>query len=173
MTPMVAVSQRGSVMLEFTLCAIPLIFVIISLFWMGMGMWEYHTLAEAVNETARYASLHGADCVGQTCATTVEQIANTLAARASGIPPGKLNVTLTSVAQNYTCNPLSTCQTSSSAWPSLAGNTAVTASQAGTDISINATYQFVSPIAMLVPRYGAVRFGIFTLGANSTQPVIY
>jgi Flp pilus assembly protein TadG len=166
-------SRRGLAMLEFTLHAIPLLFVIISLFWMSMGMWEYHTLAEAVNETARYAALHGADCVGQTCATTVEQIANTLAGRAVGIPPGQLNVTLTSVAQDYTCNPLTSCQSNSSAWPSLAGNTAVGDSSAGTDISISAKYQFSSPISVWVPTYGSVRLGAVTLGANSTQPVIY
>jgi Flp pilus assembly protein TadG len=165
--------RRGSVMVEFTLSAIPLLFVVISLFWMSMGMWEYHTLGEAVNETARYAALHGADCAGQTCSTTVEQIANELAAKAVGIPPGKLNVTLTSAAQNYTCNPLSNCQSNSSAWPSLAGNTAVTDSSAGTDISISAKYQLSTPISMWVPENGTVQFGTVTLGANSTQPVLY
>lgn len=87
MIPMRTSSRSGLVIVEFTLYAIPLIFVIFSLFWMSMGMWQYHTLAEAVNETVRYAAMHGADCVGQTCATTVEQIANTLAGRAVGIPP--------------------------------------------------------------------------------------
>lgn len=173
MNPMLASSHRGSVMLEFTLCAIPLIFVIISLFWMGMGMWQYHTLAEAVNETARYASLHGADCAGQTCATTVQQIANILAGRAIGIPSSRLNVILTSVAQNYSCNPLSGCQSNSGTWPSLAGNTAISASNAGTDISISATFVFSSPISVWVPMHGSVQFGSVTLGANSTQPVIY
>jgi Flp pilus assembly protein TadG len=173
MMPMLHSSRRGSVMVEFTVCTIPLLFVTISLFWMGMGMWEYHTLAEAVNETARYAALHGADCVGQTCATTVEQIANALAGRAAGIPPGQLNVTLTSAAQSYTCNPLTNCQSNSSAWPTLAGNTAVTDSSAGTDISISAKYQFSSPISMWAPKAGKMQFGTVTLGANSTQPVLY
>jgi Flp pilus assembly protein TadG len=173
--PMLPSSRRGSVMVEFALCAIPLLFVVISLFWMSMGMWEYHTLAEAVNETARYAALHGADCVGQTCATTVEQIANTLAGRASGIPSGQLNVTLTSADPNgtYTCNPLSSCQSNSSAWPTLPGNTAVTHSTTGTDISISATYRFSSPISMWAAKSGNVQFGTVTLGANSTQPVLY
>jgi Flp pilus assembly protein TadG len=172
---MLTSSRRGSTMVEFTLCAIPLFFVLISLIWMCVGMWEYHTLAEAVNETARYAALHGADCVGQTCATTVEQIANTLAERAAGIPPGQLNVTLTSVAANgtITCNPLSNCQTNSSYWPSLAGNTAVSDSNGGTDISISATYQFSSPISMWVPTNGKIQFAAVTLGASSTQPVLY
>lgn len=158
-------------MVEFMLCAIPLLFVTFSVFWAGMGMWEYHTLAEAVNETARFASVHGADCASQTCATTVEQIANTLAARAVGIPTGGMNVTLTSSAKSYTCNPLSSCQTNSSAWPSLAGNTAW--GNTGTNITISATYQLTGPINMYVPGHGSVQFAGITLGAQSTQPVLY
>lgn len=161
-------------MVEFMLCAFPLIFVTLSVFWAGMAMWEYHTLAEAVNETARLASLHGADCASQTCATTVEQIANTLAGRAVGIPTGKLNVTLTSSAQNYTCNPLSSCQTNASAWPSLSGNTAWSSTgSSGTNITISATYQLSGPISMYVPGHGSVEFAGITLGAKSTQPVLY
>jgi hypothetical protein len=162
-------------MLEFVLTALPVTFVIISLTWMAIGMWQYHTLAEAVSETTRFAALHGADCAGQTCATTVEEIANTLAARAIGIPAGQLNVTLTSAAANgtITCNPLSNCQTNANAWPSLAANTAVTTGSAGTNISISATYQFSTPISMWVPQNGAWQFAAVTLGANSTQPVLY
>jgi hypothetical protein len=159
-------------MVEFVLTAIPILFVSISLVWMGVGVWEYHTLAEAVNETARFAALHGADCAGQSCSTTVEQIANTLAGRAIGIPAGNMNVTLTSAAQNYTCNPLSSCQSNSSVWPSLAGNTAYSAGT-GTNISIKATFQFTSAISMWVPAYGKMQFAGLTLGANSTQPVLY
>lgn len=168
-----ACSRRGAVMVEFVLVSIPLIFAIISLVWMSIGMWQYHTLAEAVNATARYASVHGAGCAGQTCSTTVDQIATALAGRAIGIPAGSLNVTLTSPAQSYTCNPLTNCYTNSSAWPSLAGNTAPGGSGAGTDISITATYQFTSPISMWVPGAGVQTFNAVTFGANSTQPVLY
>jgi hypothetical protein len=170
--PLPLTSRRGSTMVEFVLSSIPLLFVSISLVWMSMGAWEYHTLVEAVNETARYAAFHGADCVGQSCATTVEQIANTLAGRAVGIPAGNMNVTLTSSAQNYTCNPLSSCQSNSSAWPTLAGNTAY-GSGGGTNISVTATFQFTSPISMWIPQYGKMHFAGVTLGANSTQPVLY
>jgi len=37
--------RSGSVMLEFTLTAVPLIFANVSLVWMCLGMWQYHTLA--------------------------------------------------------------------------------------------------------------------------------
>jgi Flp pilus assembly protein TadG len=165
-------SRRGTSMVEFVLHTVPLLFVSISLVWMAMGVWEYHTLVQAVDETARYAAFHGADCVGQSCATTVEQVANTLAGKAIGIPAGNMNVTLTSSAHNYTCNPLSNCQSNSSAWPTLAGNTAYGAG-GGTNISITATYQFTSAISMWVPIYGKMQFAGVTLGANSTQPVLY
>ena len=154
-------------MLEFTLTAIPLLFVIISLGWMCMGMWQYHTLAEAVNATARSASVHGAGCAGQTCATTVGETAQTLAAAAIGIPAGQMNVTLTSAASTVTCNPLNSCNSSASAWPSLAGNTAVT-----TNISIKATYQFSTPISIWSPTQGLEQFSAVTLAANSTQAVV-
>jgi hypothetical protein len=159
-------------LVEFTLCAIPLVFLVMSLFWAGIGVWEYHTLAEAVNETARYASVHGSDCAGQTCSTTVAQVANVLAGRASGIPAGQLNATLTSTAQSYTCNPLTNCQSNVNPWPSLSGNTPVAAGS-GTDISIRATFQFTAPINMWVPGHGAIQFAGVTFAANSTQPVIY
>jgi hypothetical protein len=170
--PLPLASRRGTTMVEFVLHAIPLLFVSISLVWGCAGVWEYHTLVQAVNETARFAAFHGADCVGQSCATTVEQIANTLAGKAIGIPAGNMNVTLTSSAQNYTCDPLSNCQSNSSAWPTLAGNTAYGAA-GGTNISITATFQFTSPISMWVPMYGKMQFAGVTLGANSTQPVLY
>ncbi len=159
-------------MVEFALCSVPLIFICISVFWVGMDMWEYHTLVAAVDEAARYASVHGADCAGKTCATRVEDVANVLANRAVGLPPGKINATLTSSAQTYTCDPLSNCQTNASTWPSLAANTPVTGT-GGTDISISATFAVSEPKDIWVPGAGTVKFNGWTLGANSTQPVIY
>ena len=159
--------RSGSVMLEFTLTAVPLIFVNVSLVWMCLGMWQYHTLAEAVNFTARIAAVHGAGCAGQTCATTADSTAKLLAARALGISAGQLNVTLTSSASTITCNPLSTCYGNTAAWPSLAGNTS------GTDITITATYNFSSPISLWSPGEGVQQFNAVTLGANSKQAVAF
>lgn len=161
-------ARSGSVMLEFALTGVPLIFVMVSLVWMCLGMWQYHTLAEAVNVTARAAAVHGAGCAGQTCATTVASITSLLAARAIGIPAGQLNVTLTSSASTVTCNPLTSCSSNSSAWPSLAGNTANT-----TNISVKATYQFSSAISLWTPDHGPSSFSAVTLGAQSTQPVVF
>lgn len=160
-------------MLEFVLTSIPLIFSVVSLLWLCIGIWQYHTLAEAVNVTARYAAVHGADCAGQTCATTVEGIIGILESRAIGIPPASLNVTLTSQAQNYTCNPATSCASNAGAWPSLAGNAAISDSNSGTNITIQASYLFSNPISIWLPVEGTVQFGSVTLTANSTQPVLY
>ena len=161
-------SKRGSVMLEFSLTALPLLFIIISAVWLAMGMFQYHTVAEAVNVTARSATSHGAGCVGQTCATTVNQTALMLAEAAVGIPASSLNVTLTSSASTVNCNPLSNCYGNSAAWPTLAGNTAGT-----TDITVQATYLFASPISLWVPGGGKQQFSSVTLGAKSRQTVVY
>ena len=159
--------RRGSALLEFSMTAIPLLFVIISLGWMAMGMWQYHTLAEAVNMTARIAAVHGAGCAGQTCATTVANMEALLASKAIGIPASSMNVTFTSSASTVTCNPLSSCNSNSATWPSLAGNVAST-----TDISITATYQFSSAIGMWTTGHGGVTFNPVTLAAKSTQAVV-
>jgi hypothetical protein len=158
-------------MLEFTLVAVPFLFVIISLWWMGFGMWEYHTLAEAVNYTTRSASVHGAGCLSQTCATTVGSTAQALAANAIGIPASQLNVTLTSTASAtpITCNPLTTCTSSSAAWPTLAGNSAA----AGATISITATYQFSSAISLWIPGIGSKQFNPVTLGSEAQQAIVF
>ncbi len=165
---MVKGSRAGQAMIEFVFVSIFLIFILISIVSIGTGMWQYHTLAEAVNVTARVASVHGAGCVGQTCATTVDQIARTLISRATGIPAQQINATLTSSASTVTCNPLSTCVGNSAAWPSLSGNTALT-----TNLSIVATFQFTDPVLVWVPGHGTQKIGSFTFGALSTQPVIY
>ena len=159
--------QRGSVMLEFVLVAIPLLFVVVSLWWMCFGMWQYQTVIEAVNYTARAASVHGAGCAGQICATTAASTAAMLAARAIGIPASQLNVTLTSSASTISCNPLTTCYSNSSAWPSLAGNTAL-----NTQISIVAKFNFFSGLAVGLPGNRA-HLSTITLAARATEPVEY
>jgi Flp pilus assembly protein TadG len=161
-------SRSGQAMVEFAFSAVFLIFILVSLFSVSVGMWQYHTLAEAVNFTARSAAVHGAGCLGKTCATTVDQIARMLQSRAIGIPASQINATLTSSASTVPCHPLSTCVGNSAAWPTLAGNTALT-----TNISILATFQFTAPVVVWVPGHGTQRIAPVTFGANSMQPVIF
>ncbi|HVV47662.1 MAG TPA: TadE family protein [Bryobacteraceae bacterium] len=155
-------------MLEFTLMGVPLIFVLFSLFWMAMGMWQYHTIAEAVNATARTASVHGKGCAGRTCATTVGSVARQIASRALGISDSQMNVTLNSSDTGaISCNPLSNCYSNSTAFPSSNGNTT------STTVTISATYQFTPAISFWTPWSGGVTFNPVVLGANSSQPIAF
>jgi Flp pilus assembly protein TadG len=160
--------RRGSTMLEFTLVGVPLICTLLSLFWMALGMWQYHTVAEAVNATARAASVHGKGCVSKTCATTVGSVARQIASTALGIPESQMNVTLGSTATgDYPCNPVSNCYSNNSAFPSVSGNTT------SATVTISATYQFTPAISFWTPWGGGVTFNPIVLGANSSQPIVF
>lgn len=162
--------RRGQAMLEFTLAAVPFLFVIISVWWMGYGMWEYHTLAEAVNYTARAASVHGKGCVGQTCATTVASTAQALATNAIGIPASQLNVTLNSTGSGaVSCNPLSSCYSNATAWPTMTANDPA----ANATITISASYQFSSAISLWIPAVGSKQFNPVTLAAQATDFITF
>src|SRR5258708_26191990 len=88
--------QKGSSMLEFVLVGIPVIFVLISLFEIARGMWTYHTMAYAVREGVRYATVHGKGCASpNTVQVTIGQITSVIKAAGVGLPPSTTTVTLT------------------------------------------------------------------------------
>ena len=64
--------ERGSSMVEFTLVGFPLIFILISIFEMARGMWNYHTLEEAVEVGTRYEAVRGADLQAQSACASNE-----------------------------------------------------------------------------------------------------
>ena len=153
--------------MEFTLVAIPMIFAMISIVEICRGMWDYHSLAEAVKVACRTAATRGAGCAGSGCQLTVGQIATTISNYAIGIPASSLNVTLSSNAGDVTCNPLSSCVGSNAAWPPAGGNTP------GTDIIISASYNFTSALAMFVPGNRGMQFSGVTLKAKSRQTLLF
>lgn len=159
--------QRGNNVIEFTLVAIPLIFVLISIMEMCRGMWDYHSLAQAVKAASRAASTRGQGCAGSGCATTVGQIAGTISGYALGMPPSALNVTLTSTAGSVNCNPLSTCIGNNTVWPPAGGNAV------GSDIVISGSYQFTSMLMMFVPGTGGMQFSGVTFTAESRQTLLF
>src|SRR6516165_5645877 len=109
--------RRGSQILEFTLAAIPLIFLLIGIFGVGIGMWGYHSVAAGVKNAARAAAVRGAGCAGKACATTVAYYARMMIS--SGVPAAS-TVTFLSAGGNQTCNPLSDCINDTNVvWPSL------------------------------------------------------
>jgi Flp pilus assembly protein TadG len=159
--------RKGNALIEFTLVAIPLIFIQISVVEICRAMWDYHSLAQAVKAASRSVATRGAGCAGNGCAITVGQIATTISAYAVGMPSSSLNVTLTSNAGNVTCNPLSSCSRSSTVWPPAGGNSV------GSDIIISGSYNFTSMLMMFVPGTNGMQFSGVTLTAESRQVLLF
>jgi len=168
--------RRGNAMIEFTLVGIPLMFLIVSVFEMSRGMWNYHTLQEAVKEGVRFEAVRGADllnnslvCSGNpdSCGASVNGIATALSAAAIGIPPQYWNATLIAGTTSFTCAPVSSCLANTTQWPPTGNNTS------GTPIEIFATYQFNSALAMFWPGSQPVSFSTVTFAADSQQAIVY
>src|SRR5436190_20757503 len=165
-------NQRGSTLIEFTLAGIPLLFLVIFTIQLSLAMWNYHTLAYAVNQGARYTALRGQGCTsnGNTCGASVGTIATEIANSAIGIPSSQVSVTLTTASgQTRTCSPLSSCLSDSTAWPPAANSDNVP----GKNISVSARYVFPSMLAIFWPGAGTSDFGIIALPASATQQVLF
>lgn len=173
-------ARRGSALIEFTLVAIPLMFVLISTFEMSRGMWNYHTLQEAVNVGAAWAAVNGQNCAdtGNSCScpasgatgngNTVDCVARLVGAAAIGIPANTTSFTVKLSAggvTQVTCAPLSNCYGNTAVWPP-AGNNSI-----GTLAQVSAQLPFTSAIALFWPGAGAQQFGTFTFPATSTQVI--
>jgi len=155
----------GSTLVEFTLVGIPMIFLLVSTFEAARGMWIYHTLAYAVKEGTRYASVHGQTCsiAPNACTVTVAQVAQTVANASAGLLPGELTLTLTSTAGATTCT-ITNCLANNSTWPPAPGNVP------GNDIQIDGVYPFQSAISMFWPGAGAgVGVGTVNFGASAKE----
>lgn len=139
----------GTSLVEFTLVGIPMIFLLISTFEVARGMWTYHTLAYAVKEGTRYASVHGKTCTvaPNACAVTVSQVAQRVSDSAAGLLPANLTLTFTSLSGTFSCK-VTTCLTNLSQWPPDPSN------QQGSDIEIDGVYPFQSAISMFWPGAG-------------------
>jgi hypothetical protein len=156
--------RRGSQIVEFTLAAIPLIFLTIGIFGVGIGMWSYHSVAAGVKNAARAAAVRGAGCAGQPCATTVAYYVKMMIS--SGVPAAS-RVTFQSAGGHKTCNHLSDCINDSGVvWPSLSGTTQ------GSDITISATFPFQALLPM-VTIAGSSSIASESFGATSQQMVLF
>jgi hypothetical protein len=157
-------------MLEFALAGIPAIFILISIVQMGIGMWQYHTLASAVQQTGRYIVVRGRGCVqnGNSCGVTVGTIAQQVATYAVGMPPQLLTVTLTPPSGGATsCAPLNSCFSNGTVWPPAPYNAP------GMAFTITGQFTFHPAIGMVWPGTQASGFGSFVLGASSTQEIMF
>jgi hypothetical protein len=159
-------------MIEFSMAGIPMIFVIISAVQMALGMWQYETLAYAVKSGAQSVVSKGQGCTtgGNTCGVTVGAIATTIAQSAIGISVNDLNVTLTTASgAATTCNPISTCTSSTTAWPPSTNND----NQVGQTITVSGNFLLNSAFAMFYPGSKPVSFSAATLSSTATQPLMF
>ena len=166
-------SRRGSALTEFTLVGLPLLFVLISIFEMGRGMWNYHTLEEAVEEGTRFEAVRGQHLQAQpacasnedSCGASLNGVATALANAAVGLPAANWSATLTAGSSSHTCSPLSSCIGVTTTWPPGGNNSP------GTLIQISATYNFQSGLAFYWPGSAGKAFGTVVFTAYSQQTI--
>ncbi len=167
--------RRGNALIEFTLVGIPMIFVLISIFEIARGMWIYDTLGNSVREGARFAIVRGNTCAKtpNTCAATVQQVAERIQNLGIGLDPNEFTVMLTSSSRTIGPAPLATLLTDTSYWPSAGPGTVVEAGgMSGQPISVSGTYPFQAAIAVFWPGAGAVGpFPTYHLDASSNMRI--
>src|SRR5260370_17206566 len=115
--------RKGNAMLEFVLVGIPVIFVLISLFEISRGMWTYHTMAYAVREGVRYATVHGKGCASpNTCQVTIGQITSVIQTAAIGLPASTTTVTFTPASGSASSDTMTNQLTSTTLCPPSPSN---------------------------------------------------
>jgi Flp pilus assembly protein TadG len=144
-------SERGNAVVETALIFVPLSFMILGGFELARGMWMYHTLTTAIKTGARFAMVHGADCVAatSTCKSTVADVAGTIETAGVGLDAKSVQLTLTSEAGAYACGNLSVCAGDKTQWPPAGYNVA------GLPITVSATYAFGSVLSSFWPGQGS------------------
>ncbi|MCE5307145.1 MAG: pilus assembly protein [Acidobacteriales bacterium] len=177
----------GNALIEFTLVGIPMIFVLISIFEMARGMWIYHTMAYAIKEGARYAIVHGNNCVynPNNCPLQVRDVARRIQDNGVGLVPSELQLRFASLTRaipgSTTYDSLENLLNNTASWPTYAkgyidpasGSLSFDAGAiAGADLTITGQYPFRSALAMFWPGAGRpMQFGTFMLPATSTERI--
>jgi Flp pilus assembly protein TadG len=162
--------RRGSSLIEFTLVGIPAIIICTSVMTCAIDMWQYYTLSYAVDQTARYAALHGDTCSAgsNACTITRADVGTYFQNQAIALTVSSTTIVLYDGSSNVTCNPVNSCPASSSRFPSIGHNVP------GTDaITVTATYPLINPIFMFWPGARSATATSFTVGATSSQPVVF
>lgn len=177
--------RRGQSLIEFTLVGIPVIFVLISVFEISRGMWIYHTMAYAVKNGVRYASVHGINCVPGSIETPVTDNPNNCTVNmgppetagtvlyvirqaAGGLGTASTTVTFTDAGGTTTnCTLANGSCSTGGIWPPNDATGANNLNSVGKPIRIDIRTPFISALAMLWPTSGQVKFASGTLGASS------
>jgi len=174
--------MRGQSLVEFTFVGIPMIFVLVSVFEISRGMWNYHTLAYAAKSGVRFAVVHGQNCdpllhpapALNSCLSTVANIAQVIQDAGVGLDIEETTVGFNTLYPDGTVKPGTItcklrgasggCQANSAQWPPNDGS-----NQKGSLIRIDVTTVFRSAIAMLWPGSRPVSFAVTNLAASSSD----
>jgi hypothetical protein len=162
--------RKGSTQLEFVLVGIPMIFILISIFEIARGMWAYHTLAYAVREGVRYASMHGKGCASpNSCQVTIGGITGVIKTAGVGLDPSSVTLTFTPAGGSLPNQTMTSQLTSSTVWPPSTANTP------GQIIKISANYGFRTFLALFWVGAGRpVNYsGTFYLPASSSEAISF
>jgi hypothetical protein len=159
-------------MVEFALAGVASIFLLVCTFHLSLGMWNYHSIANATHETTRYLAVKGVNCTkpGNNCSATIGAIATKFKYYAIGIPADQVDLTLTTDSGASTpCAPLSSCLSNTTVWPPSTNQD----NYLNKRVTISATYRFRSPLLFFWPGNGAVEFGEVWLPASSTTTIMF
>ena len=157
-------------MVEFLMAGIPVIFITMSIMEISLESWKFETMIYAIQVAARYACSHGRTCTKgtNTCTITVGNVATLINQQSPSLDPSLLDVTLaTHSGTAATCNPLNSCLTSSTQFPSSIDN------GVGFDVTITATYPMNNPFPMMWFGNASVAGRTYTLGAVTQQTIVY
>ena len=165
-------SQRGSVLVEFTMAGIASAALMITTVQVSLAMWNYHTLAYAAHEANRYIIVHGRDCMmgGNSCTITVADIVSKFETNGIGLAPANVNLTLTSQSgTTHTCNPISSCSSDTTQWPP----TSVFDNARGKYSTINAKYTMSTGIVGIWFGTSGTQIGTVALTSQSKLQMLF
>jgi Flp pilus assembly protein TadG len=162
--------RRGSTLIEFTLVGIPAIILTTSIVTCSIDMWQLYTLSYAVGQTARYAAMHGSDCVSpNSCAIARSEVGAFFSRQALALAAASTTLIMNDGSGEVTCSPVTSCPSPTSQFPSNGHNSPATPDQ----ITIKATYRLINPLFLFWPGAGSLGATRFTVGATAKQQVIF
>ena len=112
--------------------------------------------------------MHGATCSqnGNSCTITVGTIAKFFEAESQALNSGQAIMALTDGSGTTTCNPVSSCTSSSTQFPNASYNSV------GSNITVKATYTLKNPFFMYWPPDSDVAHD-FTVAATSQARILF
>lgn len=171
--------ESGTAQIEFALCAVFIVFLLISIFDMARGLWIYHTLAEAVRDGTRYSIVRGEGYANPNTnvrlpGARLADVRDVVLRSAVGLVSDQLDLKFevygggVTLLDSITCSPASTtsCPWNSN-WPpnGLAAP--------NLEVGIKANYPYNSLVVMFFPGSQGVQFGKFILGSTARERIVF